>query len=71
VFAITFDEKTNTMSLLEDLQWRYATKKMNGAIIPQEKLDYILEATRLAPSSSGLQPYKVIVISDPALLEKR
>ncbi len=58
------------MSLLEDLQWRYATKKMNGAKIPQEKLDYILEATRLAPSSSGLQPYKVIVISDPALLEK-
>lgn len=58
------------MSLLEDLQWRYATKKMNGAKVPQEKLDYILEAARLAPSSSGLQPYKIIVISDKALLER-
>ncbi|MBB6130621.1 nitroreductase family protein [Mucilaginibacter lappiensis] len=58
------------MSLIENLQWRYATKKMNGAKVPQEKLDYILEAARLAPSSSGLQPYKIIVISDKALLEK-
>lgn len=58
------------MSLLEDLHWRYATKKMNGKKVPQDKLDYILEAARMAPSSSGLQPYKVIVISDKALLEK-
>ncbi|GGF21065.1 nitroreductase family protein [Hymenobacter cavernae] len=58
------------MSLLTDLQWRYATKKMNGATVPPEKLAYILEAARLAPSSSGLQQYKIIVISDKALLEK-
>ncbi|WP_424495318.1 NAD(P)H-dependent oxidoreductase [Salinimicrobium sp. GXAS 041] len=58
------------MSLVEDLQWRYATKKMNGKKVPQEKIDYILEAARLAPSSSGLQPYKIIVITDKALLEK-
>ena len=58
------------MSLIDDLKWRYATKKMNGTKVPQEKLDYILEATRLSPSSSGLQPYKVLVISDKALLEK-
>lgn len=58
------------MSLIENLKWRYATKKMNGGKIPQEKLDYILEAARLAPSSSGLQPYKIIVISDMELLEK-
>jgi nitroreductase/dihydropteridine reductase len=58
------------MSLLEDLTWRYATKKMNGERIPADRLAYILEAARLAPSSSGLQPYKIIVISDPALLAK-
>jgi nitroreductase/dihydropteridine reductase len=52
------------MALVEDLQWRYATKKMNGQQIPEEKLQYILEAARLAPSSSGLQPYKILVISD-------
>ncbi len=58
------------MNLLESLEWRYATKKMNGSTIPQEKLDYILEAARLAPSSSGLQPYEVFVISNKELLEK-
>lgn len=52
------------MSLIDDLNWRYATKKMNGKTVPQEKVDYILEAARLAPSSSGLQPLKIIVISN-------
>ncbi|MBL3655322.1 nitroreductase family protein [Fulvivirga sediminis] len=58
------------MTLVENLNWRYAAKKMNGKSIPKEKLDYILEASRLAPSSSGLQQYKIIVVSDKALLEK-
>lgn len=58
------------MQLTEALSWRYATKKMNGQTVPREKLDYILEAARLAPSSSGLQPYKVFVVSNKALLEK-
>lgn len=58
------------MNLLEDLKWRYAAKKMNGKTIPQEKLDYILEAARLAPSSSGLQPYKIFVITNKELLQK-
>ena len=58
------------MSLLQDLQWRYATKKMNGQIVAQEKIDYIIEAARLAPTSSGLQPFKVIQITDPELKAK-
>jgi len=58
------------MNIIENLNWRYATKKMNGAKVPQEKLDIILDAARLAPSSSGLQPFEVIVISNKELLEK-
>ena len=58
------------MSLIEALNWRYATKKMNGEPVPQEKVDQILEAARLAPSSSGLQPFKVIVVTDPALKQE-
>lgn len=58
------------MTLLESLGWRYATKKMNGTPVPQEKVDLIIEAARLAPSSSGLQPYEIIVISNKELLEK-
>jgi len=55
------------MELLNALNWRYATKKMNGQAVPQEKVDEILEAAYLAPSSSGLQPFKIIVITDPEL----
>lgn len=58
------------MSLLETMQWRYATKKMNGEKVSDEKLNIILEAARLAPSSSGLQPFEVFVISNAELKAK-
>ena len=56
--------------LLNALRWRYATKKMNGGKIPQDKLERILEATKLAPSSYGLTPYHVIVVEDQSLKEQ-
>ena len=43
---------------------------MNGTKVPQEKIDRILEAIRLAPTSFGLQAFKVIVVEDPALKER-
>lgn len=58
------------MELIKALNWRYATKKMNGEDVAQEKIDQILEAAHLAPTSSGLQPFEVIVIRDKALREK-
>ena len=58
------------MELIESLQWRYATKKMNGDKIPQDKLERILEATRLAPSSYGLTPNQVIVVEDQDIKEQ-
>ena len=58
------------MSLINDLHWRYATKKMNGNKVSQEKIDAILEAIQLAPSSFGLQPYTIFVIEDPATKAK-
>ena len=58
------------MDLLKSLEWRYATKKMNGEKVPQNKLERILEATRLAPSSYGLTPYNVIVVEDQKLKEE-
>ena len=52
------------MSFLEKLNERYATKAMNGEVVPQEKIDNILEAIRLAPTSSGLQPFEVFVVTN-------
>lgn len=57
--------------LLQVLQWRYATKKMNPAkAVPQDKVDYIVETVRLTASSSGLQPYELLVVTNPALREQ-
>ena len=59
------------MSLIEKLQWRYATKKMDPTkSVPLERVEKILEAIRLTASSSGLQPYEVLVITNKAIREK-
>jgi len=53
-------------TLLDKLQWRYATKKMDASkAVPQDKVDRIIEAARLAPTSSGLQPFEVIMVTNP------
>jgi len=57
--------------LISKLNWRYATKKMNPAkVVPQEKVDRILEAIRLTASSSGLQSYEVFVVTNKEVREK-
>jgi len=54
--------------ILSLLSWRYATKKMDPSkAVPEEKLAIILESIRLSASSSGLQPYQVLVITDPEI----
>lgn len=58
------------MNLIDKLNWRYATKRMNGTKVPQEKVDRILEAIRLTPTSYGFQAFKVIVIENEALREQ-
>ncbi len=58
------------MELLDKLNWRYAAKAMNGQKISQEKVDNIIEAISLAPTSSGLQPFEVFVITNQEVKEK-
>lgn len=56
-------------TLLDQLNWRYATKKMDAAkVVPQDKLDVIIEAIRMAPTSSGTQPFELIVVTNPDTL---
>jgi nitroreductase/dihydropteridine reductase len=55
-------------NLLQALEWRYATKKMDPTKkVAQEKVDRILEAVRLTATSSGLQPYEVFVVTSDDL----
>ena len=55
------------MDFIKSLEWRYATKKMNGTPVTEEKVATILKAVQLAPTSYGLQPFTVFVITDPEL----
>lgn len=57
-------------NIIDALQWRYATKRMTGAVVPPEQLNTILKAAHLAPSGIGLQPYEIIVISNPQLKQQ-
>lgn len=59
------------MSLLEDLQWRHAVKAYDPTKkVSKEDLNSILEAARLAPTSSGLQPFRIISVENQELKEK-
>jgi nitroreductase len=61
----------NSKRLLEQLNWRYATKQFD----PKRKISEadwatLEEALRLSPSSGGLQPWKFIIVTDPAMRAK-
>ena len=58
------------MSLIDNLSWRYATKRMTGAAVPQDQVDQILAATNLAATSYGLQPFSVLVVTNQPIKEK-
>lgn len=58
-------------TLLDNLNWRYATKKFDATkkIAPAD-LNTLKEAVRLAASSYGLQPFKVVLVENPEIREK-
>lgn len=58
------------MELINALNWRYATKKMNGEKVADDKVQQIVDAAHLAPTSSGLQPFEIIVVSNKELKQK-
>ena len=56
-----------TRQLLNALNWRYATKVFDpNKKIPADVWQTLERALVLSPSSYGLQPYRFLVISDPA-----
>ena len=58
-------------TLIDKLNWRYATKKMDPAkSVEQDKVDQIVEAVRMAPTSSGTQPFELFVVTNPDIRAK-
>lgn len=59
------------MGLLEKMQWRYAAKKMDATkSVSEDKVARIVESIRLTATSSGLQPYEILVITNKEIREK-
>lgn len=57
--------------LLQQLQWRYATKKFDPTKqIPEEVWSALEQSLILAPSSFGLQPWKFFVINNPQVRQQ-
>lgn len=58
-------------ALLKSLEWRYAVKKFDPVRkVPEATWKTLEEAARLAPSSYGLQPYRMLVITDASAKAK-
>lgn len=58
-------------SIIEALNWRYATKKFDTTKkLLEDQLNLILEAARLTPSSYGLEPWKFVVVTNPEIRAK-
>jgi nitroreductase len=62
---------TTPEKLIRQLNWRYATKQFDSTRkIPNDLWAALEESLILTPSSFGLQPWKFLVIKDPAVREK-
>lgn len=58
------------MKLIDDLKWRYATKKFSNKKIANDDLVKIIEAINLSASSIGMQTYRLFVIDNQVLKEE-
>ncbi|CAM1374057.1 NAD(P)H-dependent oxidoreductase [Tenacibaculum xiamenense] len=56
---------------IDNLKWRYAVKKFDSnKIISDEKINILKEAFNLTATSYGLQPYKLVVLSNKELQQQ-
>ncbi|MCM3746469.1 NAD(P)H-dependent oxidoreductase [Paenibacillus pasadenensis] len=70
--ALNEQEKhTRKEQILEAFRFRHATKVFDAdRKIPAEDFDFILETGRLSPSSFGYEPWKFVVLQNPAIREE-
>jgi len=53
------------MAMLNLIQSRRSIRAYKGDPVPEEELNYILEAARWAPSSANSQPWDIVVVRNP------
>lgn len=69
--ALPTEALLSNHQILEQLNWRYATKMFDAAKkIPDDTWHVLEQSLVIAPSSFGLQPWKFLVIRNPEIREK-
>lgn len=63
------DKETEKMDFSQLLQARKSVRSYQDRPVEEWKLDLLVEAVRLAPSASNSQPWKLIIVNDPAIRE--
>ncbi len=58
------------MQFKDIVMQRYAVKKFNGKVVPDETINELIELVRYAPSALNLQPWKIWVVTDQKLKEE-
>jgi len=58
------------MNFIDIVKKRCSVREYSSQPVEKEKLDYVLEAARLAPSACNLQPWSFYVIQDAEMLQK-
>jgi len=58
------------MNVTEALNWRYAVRRFSSEKLEDERVQELLNATRLSATSYGLQPYRMVVIEDRDLRKR-
>ena len=58
------------MELIKNLQWRYAVKKYTDELVSEDKIDQIIEAINLSASSCGIQPYRLLSITNQEIRQR-
>lgn len=70
ILCVFLHQRYNTMAseIIERLKWRYATKKFDSSKkLSEEKVSILKESFNLTATSYGLQPLKLVIISNPQI----
>ena len=63
------NQKILPMNFIELATKRYSVRNFEPRLVEKEKLLYVLEAARIAPSAANFQPWQFVVVTDPEILK--
>ncbi|MHB8278662.1 MAG: nitroreductase family protein [Candidatus Humimicrobiaceae bacterium] len=59
----------NFKNFMEIIEKRKSIRSYKNISVEKEKLDYVIEAFRKAPSAKNLQPWKLVIVTDKDIIK--